>query len=182
MCAVLQIANIPYQMDIIQNADFATAKEDKTRFPLAQVPTLTLPDGKVVTQSLAITRYVGKLAKLYPEDPLEALFVDEIIDATGDVVTSAPQNPDSEVKKKLREEWAATKLVTFLTFFNSKVVPGQHLVGGKLTLADFYLYKLLKDLRSGSYDFVPTDSDAAFPELGNFFEFMKADPVFAPHA
>ena len=34
-----------------------------------------------VTQSDAITRYAGKLAGLYPADPLQALFCDEIMAA-----------------------------------------------------------------------------------------------------
>lgn len=182
ICAVLDIANIPYQLEVVPYAEFAASKEDKSRFPLGQMPVLTLPDGKIVTQSVAIARYVGKRANLYPEDPLEALFVDEIIDVTSDVISSAPQNPDNDVKKKLREEWAATKLAKFLAFFNSKLVAGNYLVGGKLTIADLFLYNVLKALRSGNYDYVPVDADSAFPELGAYFDFVKADPVFGPHA
>jgi maleylacetoacetate isomerase len=42
--------------------------------PLAQVPTLTLPDGTTLTQSLAIIDYLDHLAPappLYPEDTLQ---------------------------------------------------------------------------------------------------------------
>ena len=178
----MDIANIPYQLEVVPYAEFAASKSDTARFPLGQMPVLTLPDGKLVTQSVAIARYVAKRANLYPEDPLEALFVDEIIDVTSDVISSAPQNPDNDIKKQLREEWAANKLAKFLAFFSTKVQGGGYLVGGRLTVADIFLYNVIRALRSGSYDYVPTDVDAAFPALGAYYDFIKADAVFAPHA
>ena len=48
------------------------------------VPTLEI-DGKVITQSNAISRYIGKMAGIYPEDPLQALYCDEVIEAIEDL-------------------------------------------------------------------------------------------------
>lgn len=135
-----------------------------------------------MTQSAAIARYAGKLAGLYPDDPADALLVDEIIDTSNEVLSSCPQNPDNEVKKTLREEWVAGKLQKFLTFFAAKAASGTYLVGGKLSLADLYLHGTLKSLREGGFDFVPTDVDAAHPALGAWFDFVVADPVYAPFA
>ena len=61
---------------------FAEFKERKggtgrtKELPLGSVPVLTVQDGTVVTQSMAMGRYAAKLANLYPSEPLEALFVD----------------------------------------------------------------------------------------------------------
>ncbi|CAN0494639.1 unnamed protein product [Scytosiphon promiscuus] len=42
-------------------------------------------DGTKYTQSTALLRYAGKLGGTYPEDPLEALKVDEIVMMVEDV-------------------------------------------------------------------------------------------------
>ncbi len=51
--------------------------------PFGQVPTLHV-DGVQVTQSDAITRYVGKLTGLYPLDAYQALLCDEVLDVLED--------------------------------------------------------------------------------------------------
>ena len=181
--AILKIGKIPYELETVPGGpEFAAIQGDTSRFPLQQVPVLTLPDGQIVTQSGAIARYAAKLAGLYPEDPLLAIKVDEIIEAANDLGSSVPQNADNELKKQLREAWTAGKLQKFLAFFATKSMSGSYLVGGKLSLADLYLYQSLKSLRNGQYDYVPSDVDAAYPALGVFFDFLKADPDFSPFA
>lgn len=49
-------------------------------FPFGSVPVLDI-DGERFAQSCAILRYVGKLAGLYPEDPVAALRVDMALDS-----------------------------------------------------------------------------------------------------
>merc|ERR550537_1822874 len=61
----------------------------KAKAKWGQVPVLNV-GGKQVAQSKAIARYLGKLTKidgkpLYPEDPLTAAFVDDIMDYMTDV-------------------------------------------------------------------------------------------------
>lgn len=56
--------------------DRETFIAQKQTFPFAQLPILQVND-TVLAQSNAITRYAGRLAKLYPEDPLEAALVDQ---------------------------------------------------------------------------------------------------------
>ena len=178
-----QISNTPYQLETVSFPEFSANKANVERFPLGQMPVLTLPDGRLVTQSLAISRYAGKLAGLYPEDFVDAMLVDEIIDTVAQIMNSTPQNANNDLKKTLREEWAAGSLQTFLAFFARKVGTGaSYLVGGKLSLADIFLYAYIKSFRVGSVDFVPADVDSAFPVLGAYFDFIKADPVFAPFA
>jgi prostaglandin-H2 D-isomerase / glutathione transferase len=152
-------------------------------FPLGSVPTLTHADGTVTIQSMAIVRYAAKLANLYPTDPLEALFVDELLDTAAEVIGTAPQNPDEVIKKKLREEWAAGKLNTYLTFFANKynATSGPFFRGDKFSVADITIYSVLKALRSGNIDYVSTDYDSKWPELQTFVAALEADPVFSPY-
>ena len=143
---------------------------------------LTFPDGRIVTQSMAIARYAAKLANLYPSDPEQALFVDELIDTSADVGAGAPQNADPEVKKKLREEYAAGKMNTYFTYLSEKLVAteGPYFFGA-LTLADIVVYGLVKSVRSGNLDYIPTDYDAKWPIFQSFIDNLEQNPVFAPY-
>ena len=48
----------------------------RSSFPFKRVPLLEIDDVEL-SQCNSINRYVGKLAGLYPEDPLQAAFCDE---------------------------------------------------------------------------------------------------------
>jgi prostaglandin-H2 D-isomerase / glutathione transferase len=137
----------------------------------------------VTIQSVAIARYAAKLANLYPTDPLEALFVDEIIDTVNDLLNSIPNNSDATVLKGLREEWAAGKLNILCTFFANKLkaTPGAFFRGDKFCVADLFVYAAVKVLRSGKFDHIPITYDSKWPEIGAFVDALEADAVFAPY-
>jgi hypothetical protein len=44
------------------------------------------------------------MAGFYPDDLLEALVVDESMDTCSEIMSTAPQDPDPEAKKKKRQE------------------------------------------------------------------------------
>ena len=111
-----------------------------------------LDNSERVTQSAAITRYAAKLAGLYPtDDHIKAMLVDELIDVANEAAAKCPQNKDPELKKKLREEWAKNDLVKYYTFLAKKVEksPSKFVIGDSLSIADLYVYGLLKSIRSG---------------------------------
>jgi glutathione S-transferase len=155
--------------------------------PLGSLPVLTLPDGRVITQSGAIARYVGRLAGLFPSDPLEALLVDEILDSFNDIGPSIPKSAGIEPEqfKALREEWANTgKLFVIFNFYSNKLAAnnnGPYLVGNSLSVADFYLYMTIKMFRSGFWDHVPTDYDSRWPNISAYFAGLESNPVFEPY-
>lgn len=55
--------------------------------PFGQVPILEI-DGKVIHQSMAITRYLAKLVKLVGKDDMEALEIDSVVDTVNDLRAS----------------------------------------------------------------------------------------------
>lgn len=67
---------IPFEyraIHLVKNGGEQHSPEELNRNPLAQVPTLELHNGKVLTQSLAIIDYLDQLVSdppLYPQDPL----------------------------------------------------------------------------------------------------------------
>jgi glutathione S-transferase len=130
---------------------------------------------------MAIARYAAKLAKLYPEDPLEALFVDEVIDTVGDVTNGIPRNTDPETFKKQREEYAAGKLKTFFSYLAEKLESGPYVLGAQFTVADIALYGTLKYLRKGILDHVSADYDAQWPVFQRFIDTLESNATFAPY-
>ncbi len=82
----------------------------------------------------------------------------------------------------MREEWAANGLVKAYAFLAKKLSESasKFVVGDSLTIADFYAYNILKSVRSGTYDFVPADSDAAFPIFEEYINSLENVPAFKP--
>ena len=73
----LHIGGIAFEDHRIAGKEWP-AFRDKT--PFLAIPTLEV-DGRVVSQSNSINRYVGKLAGLYPNDDLQAFLCDEVMEA-----------------------------------------------------------------------------------------------------
>jgi hypothetical protein len=88
-------------------------------------------------------RFVGKLSGLYPEQPMDALAVDEVMDVVQDVLTRTPQDADADVKKAKREEYAAGKLKGYMALLAHRCQStdgGPYVLGASLTIADLVLY------------------------------------------
>ena len=77
----LQAAGIAFE-DV--RWSFPEFGEHQTSLRFNAVPALEI-DGQTITQSNAISRYIGKMAGLYPDDSMQALYCDEVIDALEDL-------------------------------------------------------------------------------------------------
>jgi len=166
-----------------------------------QVPVLTTPEGKEMTQSKAISRYLAKLVvvdgqKLYPDDPLLAFDVDEMIDAFEDVrmkivPTFAIKDADEKLAARaalFADDGACTQLLAKIDGF----MGDGFAVGGVFTLADVWTYFMVMFFRSGFLDGVPADfvdkhpkmkavaaRVAANPEVKAYVESKAANPLYA---
>src|SRR5262245_25884467 len=101
----LFIAGIPFEDKRIPGANWASVKPST---PFGAMPVLKI-DGKEISQSNAIIRYVGKLGKLYPDDALQAAYCDEIMDAVEDIAVPIGRTlsiKDEAEKKARRQELA----------------------------------------------------------------------------
>ena len=177
------IAGIPFEDERVAFEDWGKNKGDRKRFPLGTMPVLTLASGQTVVQSGGILRYAAKLAKLYPEDPLQELLVDEILDTMFEAGGNMPHGTDEEAKKKNREAYLAGKCNFYFSYLAEKLEAngGAHFVGNTLTVADIAVYGFIKGFRTGIFDFVPTTYDSQWPAIQTFLDAMEADPVFAPY-
>jgi len=130
------------------------------------LPELTLPNGKSVSQSIAITAYCGKLGKLYPEDPAEGLLVDAFMLTCNDSLSGCPADPDPAVMKAKRVEYAAGTMKTLFNLLCDMIETGPFLLGDRITCADLVYHDFCAFmLRSGKFSHMPTDYPDAFPKL-----------------
>ena len=133
-------------------------KRQELRFTCA--PVLRI-DGEQVTQSNAIMRYVGKLAGLYPEDPLQALYCDETMEAVEDLLHQivGTFGLEGEELKAAREKLVDGWMTVFLIGLNDLLERGggEYFADERLTMADLKVFVQTRSLTAGVLDHVPRD-------------------------
>jgi glutathione S-transferase len=153
--------------------------------PFGAMPVLEV-DGKLLSQSNAINSYVGKFAGLYPSDPWEAALCDETMEAVEDITSKLAATmflPD-EQKKSERKALVEGPIPSFLIALARQLEQhgGVYFAGDRLSVADLKVFTLIRHLRSGVLDYVPTDLPDRFaPKLMEHYERVKSDPRVAAY-
>ena len=178
----LHIGGIPFEDYRFAPADFPEVRKTT---PLGQVPTLHV-NGVQITQSDAITRYAGKLAGLYPEDPLQALFCDEVLGALEDIniKLGATFGMTGDDLKNAREALAAGALPKYLRWLEQQLAShgGEFFADNRLTVADLKAFGLLGWLSSGKLDHIPIDLlETAAPKLKDYVARIAQLPAIAQY-
>lgn len=150
-------AGIDFEDNRITFPEFGETRSD-IRFHA--VPVLEI-DGAQITQSNAIGRYVGKMADLYPQDPLQALYCDEAMGAIEDlthyvVQTFGLKDDDLVAARKALTEG---RITTFLKGLDDLLTRGggDFFADQQMTMADLKVFMQTRSLISGTLDHVPTD-------------------------
>ena len=160
----LRIGRIPFEDKHVGREEFRRLKAER-ELPFGSLPVLDV-GGETpcrVAQSNAILRYVGKLAGLYPSDPLEALRVDELVDFGEDInhaLGPSMQEPDVEKKLAMRKVIVEEKIPHWCRCVEARLEANgdpAHLVGRSLTIADLKLVHVFDGFASGHLDGVPKD-------------------------
>lgn len=123
------------------------------------VPTLEI-DGQVVTQSNAMCRYVGKLAGLYPEDDMQALYCDEALGAIEDLLHAMTPTfgLEGDELKAAREALVDGWMTTFIKGLGELIDRGgDYFADNRLTVADLKVAGLVQWIGAGQLDHVPAD-------------------------
>jgi glutathione S-transferase len=174
----LFIAGVDYEDHRVKYQDWPALK---LRTPFGTIPVLEI-DGQEVAQSNGINRLVGKLTGLYPDDPIQAAFCDEAMDAVEDVSAALVASfaiKDEEEKKAKRRELADGPLTFYLERVQSRLETrgGEFFADGRLTVADLKVYLWIRHLKSGKLDHIPTDlPDRVAPKLVAHHDRVKAHP------
>lgn len=153
----LHIGGIAFEDHRFAYADFP---EIRKTAPLGQVPVLCV-DGVQVTQSDAITRYAGKLAGLYPQDPFQALLCDEVLQAVEDanIKMGPTYSLTGDALRQARTELATGPLPKTLHWLQQQLQAhgGNYFADQRLTIADLKVFVFVRQFSSGHLDHIPTD-------------------------
>lgn len=138
-------------------------------------------DGTVVTQSNAMCRYVGKLGKLYPEDAMQALYCDEVLDAVEDFSQhlGATFGLKDAALQQARQQLVQGAMSTQLTGLGELLARGggSYFADRRMTVADLKVFVQTRWLLSGSLDHIPADLVARLaPALVEHEARIAADP------
>lgn len=117
----------------------------KPNMPFGQVPVLEI-DGKKISQSVAIARYLAKQCGLAGKDDLEAMEIDAIVDTIHDLRAkiAAYHYENNEAVKATKLEIAKEQVPYFLERLDAQVQKnGGYFVGGALTWADLSFVAIL---------------------------------------
>lgn len=172
----LMLGKIPFEDDRIPPATWRSVREQA---PFHALPVLEV-DGELITQSNAINRYVGRLAGLYPDDPVAALRCDEVMDAVEDILTKIGQTfaiKDEAAKRAARYALAEGPISLYLAKLEKKLTArgGVYFADARLTVADLKVFVWIRHLRSGTLDHVATDLvDRVAPKLMDQHERISA--------
>lgn len=174
----LAYGNIPFEDHRIPGSDWPKVKE---QFALHQLPVMEV-DGKIITQTNTLCRYVGKMVDLYPADPLEAAHADEAMEDIEDLTIKMSPSmfmQDPEEKRRAREALAAGPIPLYLRRLDAMLAErgGQYFAGNRLSVADFRVFLLVRHLQSGALDHIPADIvKQTAPGLAKHFERIGAVP------
>jgi glutathione S-transferase len=120
----------------------------KQSFPWSQLPVLELGNGVVISQSLAINRFLAKRFNLAGETDLEAAQCDELVDALKDVhnvLRPAINEKDESKKHEMKVKIAQEVVPNFFAKIGAILEKngGKYFVGKNLTWADLFYYNSL---------------------------------------
>lgn len=154
----LSLAGIPFEDCRVPLAEWPN---QQGTMPIQVLPVLEV-DGVALTQSCTISRYVGRLAGYYPQDPWQAALCDEVMDMVEDIThqilpTLFIENPAE--KKAARVALASGAIPCYLHALQELLSEhgGDYFADRRLTMADFKVFVWVRNLGSGLLDYIPVD-------------------------
>lgn len=124
------------------------------------VPTLEI-DGEEFSQSDAMSRYVGRLANLYPADPMQAMYCDEVLAAYEDLThfIVGTFGLEGDALQEARRTLMDGKMTVYLTGLQELLQRGggEYFADQKLTIADLRSFVQVRSLSTGVLDHIPAD-------------------------
>ena len=177
MRIAFHVAGIDFDDNRITFDEFSELRSG-TRFTC--VPVLEI-DGAQITQSNALSRYIGKMAGLYPVDDLQALYCDEVLGALEDLTHHFVRTfgLEGEEFRLAREKLVDGWLSIYLKGLDQLLIRGggEYFANNQLTVADLRAFVQMRSLCSGILDYVPTDIvQRVAPGLFEHKERINADP------
>lgn len=142
---ILHYAGIPFVDETITRVQLPGIKHT---LPIGQIPVLEV-DGVQYSQSIAMARYVAKLAGIYPTDDLQAFRVDMYVDVFLDLIPVIFDIFYAEKDEAIKAQKTSTFLGGTLPYTLGKLeglVEGKFFLGNNVTLADVMLFDVVVNM------------------------------------
>ena len=145
---ILAHAGARYIDQRLSMEQFASAKE---RLPFGQVPVIKV-DGEVVSQSMAIARYLANLYGLAGRSNMEMAQADEIVGVVNDMIEkriAAMRETDERKKSEMTREAMSEAIPATLLKLEARLTErgGQFFAGNNLTWADLHVFSFVDRTR-----------------------------------
>ena len=175
--AALHHAGIKFDDIRLSPTEFKTAKQNGKY--QTGIPELVLPNGKVYTQSLAMLRFAGKLANIYPTDEYKAFAVDVVCDTVHDLLAKAPGGSNEAEREKNRQIYSNGRMKAYMESLERTIQQerGKYTVGDDFTIADLDLYFLTNMISSGKFDYIPPSYLNTYPNMVELNEIIAKHPI-----
>ncbi|KAI8800939.1 hypothetical protein BJ742DRAFT_685628 [Cladochytrium replicatum] len=183
------IGGIEFEDERVHWNDFGSIRGS---LPFGQLPILTIDNKTVLCQARTspspILRYAGRLANLYPSDPLEAALVDQVTFGAQEIpeaIRNTMSVYDKEQKRAVREALVANGPpagIVLRTFGHLDGLLGQtsgtFSVGDKLTIADLFVFNMVAEFMTGHWDMVPESAriPQPFANVMKVYQNVKSHP------
>lgn len=166
-----------------ERVDFDSWPAMKPKTPYGALPILSV-DGKIVAQSNAILRYVGKMTKLYPECMKMGVQVDEVMDAMEDLLMATYKNrgEDEEKVRETRVDLVENVLPKLFGGIEKRVAlfgDGPFVTGEDVSVADLLIVNYVHLIRCGVLDHVPKDAVDGYSGMIKIYDGVMNIPKVA---
>jgi glutathione S-transferase len=161
----LVLAGVDFHDDRIARADYPALRENLA-FP--HLPMFQMPGSGRLGQTNAILRLIGRMHKLYPDDPFAAARTDAVMDAMEDFrhrVSPTMRMTDVAERKAAREALVQTFIPFWGRGVEDLILEGPFVNGEAPGVADIKIYMVDRWVSSGGLDDIPATSFDAFPKL-----------------
>ncbi|KAB2850936.1 MAG: glutathione S-transferase family protein [Hyphomicrobiaceae bacterium] len=127
------------------------------KFPQGQVPAIELDDGRCLSQSNAIIRYLARNSPLLPEDAFAQAKVDEWLfweQYSHEPYVATTRYQVVYLRRSLaeREAWRVERGEKALDFLEAQLVGRDYLTGSEFSLADIALLAYTRLAPEGGFD------------------------------
>ena len=182
----LHVSGVEWENNIVTFQSWSEMKKGLIeKLPEANIPLLEV-DGKYLTESLAILRYVGNIGNLIPQDPFEQAKMDAGISLTNDVAdvlfpTFMIQDPNEKIAARQALIASDGKLYKIMQKLDAMIAnfKGGYMAGEMLSVGDICWFCQMGLMSCGMIDGIPLDFLHQFENITTFRKFIGTNPRVA---
>jgi glutathione S-transferase len=173
-----RIAGVEFEDHRIKREEWATLKPTT---PFGSLPVLELPGKPPLAQSNAILSLIGRRHGLLPKDDFEAARHEAMMAHVEDLrgrLSPTMRMTDAEEKKRARDDIATNYIPAWATHAERQISDGGPFFGGReISVADLKILLIVRWIRGGALDHIPTTILASYPKLNRVHDAVEAHPA-----